>query len=60
MRKTACLILCTAMMLGICRDAYARGGTYHHSDFVPLRSIEITKKPVNATVRRPHRATHRR
>jgi hypothetical protein len=48
------------MMLGICRDAYARGGTYHHSDFVPVRSIEMTKKPANATVRHPHRATHRR
>jgi hypothetical protein len=60
MFKQCCQLLCAMLMLGICSAAYARGGTYHHADFVPLRSVETTKKPVNAPVHRHRRRPYQR
>jgi hypothetical protein len=41
-------------------SAFAKGGTYHHADFVPVRSAETTKKPISATVHRHRRPPHQR
>jgi hypothetical protein len=47
--------LCSLLLLGVIATfaassaARARGGTYHHSDFVPLSSIEKAKPPNTAT-----------
>jgi len=50
--KLSSLILGGIMALGMCGVANARGGTYHHSDPVFLKSVETTKKmPINAGVR---------
>ena len=59
MCRPSCRLLCAILMFGICSSAYARGGTYHHADFIPLKSIETAKKPLNATVHHRHRSHQR-
>jgi hypothetical protein len=40
MCKLPLSILCVGAALVISSGAYARGGTYHHAEFVPLKSVE--------------------
>jgi hypothetical protein len=42
MCKLSLSILCIGAALVISSGAYARGGTYHHAEFVPLRSQTTT------------------
>jgi hypothetical protein len=36
------LVLCIGAALAISSGAYANGGTYHHAEFVPLKSLAAT------------------
>jgi hypothetical protein len=39
MCKLSLSILCVGAALVLSSGAYARGGTYHHAEFVPLKSV---------------------
>jgi len=39
MCKLPLSILCVGAALVISSGAYARGGTYHHAEFVPLKTV---------------------
>jgi hypothetical protein len=42
MCKLSLSILCIGAALVISSGAFARGGTYHHAEFVPLKSATTT------------------
>ena len=44
MCKLSLSILCVGAALVLSSGAYARGGTYHHAEFVPLKSV-VTAAP---------------
>ena len=48
MRALLGLVLCGGLMFATCSSAYARGGTYHRAEFVPLSSVMATRKPAQA------------
>jgi hypothetical protein len=39
------LVMCIGAALTISSGAYANGGTYHHAEFVPLKSLAATAQP---------------
>ena len=45
------LVLGVSLMFWISGNAYARGGTYHHSEFVPFSSTTTTRTPPPVTER---------
>ena len=42
MCKLSLSILCIGAALVLSSSAFARGGTYHHAEFVPLKSATTT------------------
>jgi hypothetical protein len=44
MCKLPWVMLCVGLMFATCSSTYARGGTYHHAEFVPLSAVKATKK----------------
>lgn len=44
------LVLCVSLMFWTSGNAYARGGTYHHAEFVPFNS-KTTRPPPQVTER---------
>jgi hypothetical protein len=48
MCKLSWVVLCVGLMLATCSSADAKGGTYHHAEFVPLSAVKATKKAVTA------------
>ncbi len=55
MRVLFGLLLCVSLMLWTSNDAYARGGTYHHAEFVPFRSEMAAHKSAPAIETHQHR-----
>ena len=45
MRALFGLVLCVSLMFWTSGNAYARGGTYHHAEFVLFSSKMATRKP---------------
>ena len=49
MHKLSWRALCVVLTFAIPSAAAAKGGTYHHAEFVPLSSITATKQPAKGS-----------